>query len=305
MTNPPVGVPTCYRHPDRESWIRCQRCERSICPDCMSDAAVGFQCPECVAEGRKSVRQAKTAYGGRIQQWPGRVTTVLLVIIAVVWIAVTATGGANSVITEWFKMAGDGWCGLTGRPGYLYPTVGSEQVCSAIPDGQWWPGVVDGAVWRLFSHIFTHVAVWHVALNLLALWQLGPQLERVFGSARFLALYLLAGLGGGIAILWLGAEAVGASGAWFGLLAATMVVANKVGGDLSAFRSTVVLGVVISVIPGVSWQGHLGGFVVGGLAAAVLVYAPKERRTLMQAAGLGAIAAALVAATVLRIVIAA
>ena len=69
MTNPPVpeiGVPTCYRHPDRETYISCQRCGRPICPDCMTEAAVGFQCPSCVAEGRRTQREARTPYGGRI-----------------------------------------------------------------------------------------------------------------------------------------------------------------------------------------------------------------------------------------------
>ena len=40
-------MPTCYRHPERETYIRCQRCDRPICPDCMRDAAVGFHCPAC------------------------------------------------------------------------------------------------------------------------------------------------------------------------------------------------------------------------------------------------------------------
>ena len=51
--DPRAGVPTCYRHPDRESYIRCQRCERTICPDCMRDAAVGLPLPDVRRRGRE------------------------------------------------------------------------------------------------------------------------------------------------------------------------------------------------------------------------------------------------------------
>ena len=300
MTTPPVGVPTCYRHPDRETWIRCQRCEKPICPDCMREAAVGFQCPSCVAEGRKSVRQATGAYGGVINRKPGAVTSVLLGIIVVVWIAVTASGGNDSVLVEWFAMRVGGWCGVLSQPGLGYPDVGAGWTCSTIPDTRWYPGVADGGVWRLLTHAFMHIEPWHVAMNALALWQFGPQLERLFGTVRFLALYLLSAVAGGVAILWLGDQAVGASGALFGLLAAQLVVARKVNADTSTLASTLVLGVIISVLPGISWQGHLGGFIGGGVVAAVLAYAPKERRNLVQAGGLAVVALALVGLTVLR-----
>ena len=66
MTEPSGGEaatgvpPTCYRHPDRETWIRCQRCDRPICPDCMRDAAVGFHCPQCARQGRQQVHTRHT-----------------------------------------------------------------------------------------------------------------------------------------------------------------------------------------------------------------------------------------------------
>lgn len=56
----------CYRHSGKDAYISCQRCERPICPECMRDASVGFQCPECITKGAKSVRQPRTAAGGAI-----------------------------------------------------------------------------------------------------------------------------------------------------------------------------------------------------------------------------------------------
>ena len=61
-----VPTPTCYRHPSRPTYLSCTRCGRPICPDCMTTAAVGFQCPDCVQEGKKSVRAVRTVFGGRV-----------------------------------------------------------------------------------------------------------------------------------------------------------------------------------------------------------------------------------------------
>src|SRR5256885_17059075 len=80
MSNvPPVGVPVCYRHPGRETYVRCTRCERPICPDCMREASVGHQCPECVAEGRRTQRPTRTAFGGSVAGRQGYVTIGLIV----------------------------------------------------------------------------------------------------------------------------------------------------------------------------------------------------------------------------------
>ena len=82
MTDDPgvTGPPTCYRHPDRETYVRCTRCDRPICPDCMTSASVGFQCPECVREGAATVREARTVAGGRIRHDGGIVTRAIVVI---------------------------------------------------------------------------------------------------------------------------------------------------------------------------------------------------------------------------------
>ena len=102
MTEHPAGQPgdgdaaaggsetaTCYRHPEREAHIRCVRCNRRICPDCMIDASVGFQCPECVREGNQGVRRARTVFGGRTTADPGYVSKVLIGINLLVFLRAT------------------------------------------------------------------------------------------------------------------------------------------------------------------------------------------------------------------------
>lgn len=300
MSTPPVGVPTCYRHSDRETYIRCQRCERPICPDCMRDASVGFQCPDCVAEGQRSVRQAKTAYGGAISYNPGVTSAVLIAINVAVWVAIVATGGGSSVFADWLSVHLWGIC-VDGNASF-YTT---QQICDAGTSASWVPGLREGAWWQLVSGSFVHIQPWHIAMNMIALWQLGPLVERLVGRVRLVVLYLLASASSALAVYWLADEfsgAVGASGAIFGLLAAILVAGWKSGADLSVFRTTIILAVIISLVPGVSWQGHLGGFVGGGLAAAILAFAPRgEHRTLIQAAGLAALAAVVLAGVALRV----
>ncbi len=298
---PATGVPTCYRHPGRETYIRCQRCERPICPDCMRDASVGFQCPECVARGARSTRSGRTAYGGLR---PGNASITSMVLIglnAAVWLAILATGWRRSALVDQLGMRDRGLCVAGGR---AYDVA--QQTCSAQGGTQWLPGVSDGAWWQPLTSAFTHVEVWHIAFNMLALWVLGPQLELAVGRVRFLALYLLSGLSGSLLVYWLaspGLLTLGASGAIFGLMGALLVVALKVGGQVQQLLVWIGINFVITVsVPNVSWQGHLGGFLGGALAAAILVYAPRARRSLWQFTGLGAMLVLLLAGILVRTV---
>src|SRR3954470_23021253 len=92
-------TPTCYRHPGRETHIRCQRCDRPICPDCMRQASVGFQCPDCVKEGARTTRSGRTAYGGSPSSNPALTSQVLIAINVAVYLLITVTGGYGS---SWF-----------------------------------------------------------------------------------------------------------------------------------------------------------------------------------------------------------
>ena len=300
-------MPTCYRHPGKETYIRCQRCDRPICPDCMRDAAVGFQCPNCVAEGAKTTRAGRTPYGGKRTANPGVLSIGLIATHVAVWLAVLATGWKESQLVDRLALLPRGACGSEELPGAHY-SLFTEQTCatqtSTPGDGIWFPGVSDGAYWQLVTSGFMHVELWHIGFNMVALWFLGPQLEMVLGRARFLALYLLSALSGSALVYWLADESrgtLGASAAIFGLLGALLVVAYKVGGDVRTLLMWLGLNVVITLtIPNISWQGHLGGFVGGFLVAGVLVYAPRQRRTTLQVAGLSVIGVLIVAAMAAR-----
>ena len=303
----PVEVPTCYRHPDRETYISCQRCGRPICPDCMRDAAVGFQCPQCVAEGTRSTRSARTPYGGVRSGNPATTSMVLIGLNALVWLMILASGGGRSRLVSAMALTPNGRCDSVSDPGF-YPSVTSSEVCAALPsgDGVWRPGVDDGAVWQLLTNAFTHVEVWHIGFNMLALWFLGPQLEAALGRTRFLVLYLGSALTASTVVFWfapVAAFTLGASGAIFGLMGALLVVAFKVGGDVRGILIWLGLNVVITfTFPNISWQGHLGGLLGGLVIGAILVYAPRERRTLYQTLGVSAFLLLVVAANMARIV---
>ena len=145
----------------------------------------------------------------------------------------------------------------------------TEDRCLLV--GDWLPGFVDGAWWQVLTSGFAHVQLLHIGFNMLALWILGPQLERLFGRTRFLALYLLSLLAGSVVVLWAAPEyqaTLGASGAIYGLFAALVVCVRKVGGDLRQLGALIAVNLLITfTVPNISWQGHLFG-AVGGLVAA-------------------------------------
>jgi membrane associated rhomboid family serine protease len=252
----PAEAPSCYRHPGRQTYLRCNRCERYICGDCMRTAAVGHQCVECVQEGARTIRQPRTHFGGRERSGAPVVTYALIAINVVVFVLQMALGSLERQLALW-------------------------------P-----PAVADGQLYRLVTSAFVHYGATHLLLNMWALYVVGPPLEMLLGRLRFGALYALSGLGGSVLVylLSLNVMTAGASGAVFGLFAATFVLAKRLSLDLRWVAAVIVINLVFTfVAPAVSsqrisWQGHVGGLVTGGLVAAAYVYAPRERRNLIQAA---------------------
>ncbi len=261
---PQTPVPTCPRHPDRPSYVRCQRCGRPACPECQRTAAVGVQCIECVAQVNGHRRQPQTVTGGRLTS--GRPT----VAYALIALCVLLFGGQYLIP------------GLTDRLLYAGLYTGSEP-------------------WRMITSMFLHSTgfIMHIAFNMYALYILGRVLEPALGHVRFAVLYLVAGFGGSVGVLLLAAPnvaVVGASGAVFGLFGAFMVVTKAHGGNLVPVLVIIGINLVIGFLPGanIAWQAHVGGLVIGGAVAAVLVFSPRGRnRALLQWSGIGIIVVAL------------
>ncbi len=263
----------------------------------MNDAAVGFQCPSCIAEGKKSTRSGRTAYGGMLSTDASLTSGVLIVINVAVWFAVTVTGGNGSRLVDLLALRPNGLC-VSGEA--AFDTNRAE--CANL--GTWLPGFVDGGYWQLITAGFTHVSVLHIGFNMFALWVIGPQLEAALGRARFLALYFLSLLAGSTVVLWAAPEfqaTLGASGAIYGLFAALLIVALKVGGDVRQLVILIGINVFLTfAVPNISWQGHLGGFLGGAVIAAALVYAPRKHRTQLQVAAMVLVAALVTVAVVVR-----
>ncbi|HEX4814027.1 MAG TPA: rhomboid family intramembrane serine protease [Nonomuraea sp.] len=267
---PAEAVPRCYRHPDKETWVRCQRCERPICPDCMRDAAVGFQCPECVAEGNRGMREARSTFGGRVVRTP-YVTYAILAVNVLIFGAQYLTGDEVTAELAMWPL------GVAGLDQYH----------------------------RLITAAFVHGGVFHILFNSWALYVVGPYLERAFGHVRYLALYLISALGGSALGLWLdplNQPTVGASGAIFGLFAAVFVVGRRLNLDVRGIAVLIVINLAITfVVPGISWTGHIGGLITGALLAGAMAYAPKNNRTLWQVLAIAGALALLAVLVMVRV----
>ncbi|OBI30875.1 rhomboid family intramembrane serine protease [Mycobacterium sp. E2238] len=253
----PPAAPSCYRHPGRPTYVRCNRCERYICGDCMRDAAVGQQCVECVRAGARTIRQPRTRFGGRLRSATPVITYALIAVNVAAFVLQMASGNLEKELALW-------------------------------P-----PAVADGQFYRLVTSAFLHYGATHLLFNMWALYVVGPPLEMCLGRMRFGGLYALSGLGGSVLVYLispLDTATAGASGAIFGLFGATFVVGKRLAADVRWVVAVIAINLVFNLLvplfssQRVSWQAHVGGLVTGGLVAAAYVYPPRERRNMIQAA---------------------
>ena len=251
---PGTAANFCYRHPGRQSYILCQRCGRTICPDCQTQGAVGVICPECMNEQRRNAPRTKPAILTRLKSTSHPVTTVII--------------GATLAIYLLQFILGAGFTSLLWYAG-VYSSPGSFEP------------------WRLLTSVLVHGSIFHVLLNMYTLWIFGQILEGMLGRGRFLALYVLSGLAGSLGVLFLSdprIPVVGASGAIFGLMGAFLIIQRRLGGNATQLLILVGINLVIGFLPGlnVAWQAHVGGLIAGAVVGLIFVQTRRIKQQRLQ-----------------------
>ena len=269
-----LDVKHCYRHPRRETGVSCSNCDRPICHECMIPAAVGFRCPECVKEQNAHGARAKVVSRGQIRsRWgaAGGVTgtggitaTKVLVALNVLMFVLEIATGATSL--------------MGGGSGKALVDLGALYVPDVLIGHQYW---------RMFTSMFLHSGIIHVAFNMWALWAIGGFVEVALGRLKFLIVYFVSGFAGSVLVLIaapVNSLVVGASGAIFGVFGALAVHAylNR-GRDFQSqalLRNVLfilVINLVFSFTAGfVSWQAHIGGLVAGAATTFVLMLGGRK-----------------------------
>ena len=267
----------CYRHPDRQSFILCQRCGRTICTECQIPAAVGVHCPECVREQRAQARETRRTVGPsgftvarrRFSMLDQKATVVIVAVSILIWLAQEVTGGTGGPVTA----------ALDFNPYY----VGTQP-------------------WRLITTMFVHGSILHILFNMWAVWIFGRMLEQMLGTWRFVALYFICGLWGSAAVTLIAPQlsVIGASGAIFGLFACFFMLHRSLGGNAVQLLVIMGLNLVIGfIVPGIAWQAHVGGLVAGFAVGWVFTRTRNIRQRPLQ---IGLLAAAAVIGVVVAYV---
>ncbi|MFT3716495.1 MAG: rhomboid family intramembrane serine protease [Gordonia sp. (in: high G+C Gram-positive bacteria)] len=257
-------TPVCYRHPDRPTGLSCTRCGRSACGECIRPVSVGQHCADCLAADQAASGQTVTPREATRTPY---VTYSLIAINVIVFVVcMIQAGGTDLSASTWMQkgalITGDG---------------------------------LHHEYWRLLTSGFLHWSVMHVAINMISLFLIGRDLERFFGPARYLAVYLISLLGGSGAVMLLTTEhkaTAGASGAIYGLMGALLVVVLLAKQSPNQVIAVIVVNLVLSVsLPNISIWAHVGGLVFGMLATLAIYRLPlilaPDRRTASAVAAVG------------------
>ena len=268
----------CYRHPDRLSFVLCERCARTICLECQIHVDGHVLCPDDATKQRvtlapvtrikkKPKRSRRTSrLLSRVNEGTPIVTYSLLGVLVLLFLVDTVTGGLVS------------------------------QYLGFAPSGSAFDALHQP--WALVTSMFLTGGILGLLFNGYSLYILGRQLERHFGRQKFLALYLIGGFGASVFSFLLGGFVFSAIGAVFGLIGAIVVLARRMGGRQTMLYVTCGISLLFAIFFGY-WQAAIGGGLAG--AATALIYyfegspqQAKQRRLLM----IGIVAALLVLAVV-------
>lgn len=277
----------CFRHPQTHSFTLCQRCGRTICPQCQVQSAVGVLCKDCVRDTQPSAVK-KGARGVRVS-------------------ARRLQDRDKPVVTYGIMML----CGLVFVAQLLASYFGGNQVTTAL----WYAplyslpndfaGNFGFEPWRMLTVMFTHSTgfLLHIIFNMYALWLFGPNLERMLGRVTYLLMYIFAGIGGSLGVMFwvyidptsINVPTVGASGAIFGVLAATLVASKAANVNVRSLAVLIAINFGIGFLPGaaISWQAHLGGMIVGAVTMALLLATRGPRKRVLRIGGMVALGAVL------------
>lgn len=238
-----------------------------ICPECQVESAVGFLCPDDAGGTPKQLSRQRSKL--RLGERP-RLTVSLIALNVLVWfIQLSPVGQTVEIYFAYTPLA---------------TTI---------------------APWQMLTAAFLHGSWLHLLFNMYTLYIFGQVIEPMLGRARFLALYLIAGFGGSVAVLLFSnpsSSVVGASGAIYGLMGAYFVLLRAIGERSGQLTGLIAINLIFSFIsPGISWQAHIGGLVVGAAVAAVYAGTRKPEQKTLQTVGLAFLVVGLLALTVFQV----
>ena len=270
-----VDPSVCYRHPDRTSWTLCERCGRTICPECQILTPSGVRCPDCVRElggsvqwapaggTRTSVAQAKKRRATRARvvnerpRWqqvilgmlrPGDEAPVITWTITGLAVAAWVAGIFSPLIFFWI---------------------------SAYPAFPW-------QIWRYFTAIFAYPPIYSVAgvasflLSVLFFLLSAPRAEREYGRRHFFTIVLVASVAGAVCSVLFGTIGYGLFGALFGIFASYLIAVWPSPQARTQLLIMLAIYVLIVLVFSPSALPELIGGIIGGAGAAYLIHRNED-----------------------------
>ena len=258
----------CYRHPDRQSFILCQRCGKTICPSCQTQASVGVHCPDCVKLARQNAPKQRPAAVRAARAW---------------------RSGTDRPIATYAVLA------------LMVVFFGVGLIPGAITSIAYFPIATLVQPWTVLTYPFAHVSPLSLLLDGLIMFLIGRQVEQMMGRNRFVTLFLVSALAGAVALLLVvpGGALIGTGPVVWGMFGAIIMYSRSQGGNVTGLLIMLGLFLVLGFVLGSTWQANIGGLVAGvAVTGAYLRFGAIRQRRERTLAILGIVAALLVLAAI-------